>query len=281
MPDIRKAFGAILFIACTALGGAPAVAQQRWFTIELLIFKNGGTAWQQEDWDRNPELYYPQPLLIASALSSSDDSDTPIKELEFDGALADAAEKLMATGEYRILYSRRWQQGLLKTKDAPNLLITGGNPHGSHYELEGSIKFSVERYLHANANLWFTAFGEPDQRSEPVTEDSTDTAEQPSKYDWSNDGFRAGNNQTDTEAEADEEWDGFDEDFSEDFEEPMTLPNPPWNSDYIGPQDSVIRVVTLRQTRRMRSMETHYIDHPSIGILIRIEPVPDADNGED
>ena len=61
----------------------------------------------------------------------------------------------------------------------------------------------------------------------------------------------------------------------------MTLPNPPWNSDYIGPQDSVIRVVTLRQTRRMRSMETHYIDHPSIGILIRIEPVPDADNGED
>ena len=170
MPDIRKAFGAILFIACTALGGAPTVAQQRWFTIELLIFKNGGTAWQQEDWDRNPELYYPQPLLIASALSSSDDSDTPIKELEFDGALADAAEKLMATGEYRILYSRRWQQGLLKTKDAPNLLITGGNPHGSHYELEGSIKFSVERYLHANANLWFTAFGEPDQRSEPVTD---------------------------------------------------------------------------------------------------------------
>ena len=277
MPDIQKALGVIMFVTCTMLGSTSIAAQERWFTIELLIFKNGGTAWQQEDWDSNPELYYPEPLLISSALASSDEIDTPIIELEFDGALADAAAKLMATGQYRILYSRRWQQGLLKTKDAPNLLITGGNPHGSHYELEGSIKFSVERYLHANANLWFTTFGEPAQpESADAAEDGSDRQ---AKYNWLIDGVSAGDSEEDESKGEDS--DAFDEDFSEDFEEPMTLPNPPWNSDYIGEQDSITRVVPLRQKRRMRSKETHYIDHPSIGILIRIEPVPDADYGED
>ena len=196
MPGIRSAIGLVIFIAFIAISSASSAAEERWFTIELLIFKNGGSAWQQEDWDSNPELYYPEPLLISSALSSPDDTDTSIKELEFNGTLAAAAEKLMATGQYRILYSRRWQQGLLKTKDAPNLLITGGNPHSAHYELEGSIKFSVERYLHANANLWFTTFGEPPASNDSVVEDAADERDTDQRYAWSNDGDR------DDEAEA-------------------------------------------------------------------------------
>lgn len=261
VPELRS----VLTLAALAmLCGLPAQAKERWFTIELLIFKNGGNAWQQEDWDPNPELYYPQPLLVSTALSLSSESDTPTKELEFDGKLADAAEKLTASGQYRVLYSRRWQQGLLQTKDAPYLLITGGRTYGAHYELEGSIKFSVERYLHASANLWFTTFGEPTERR-----DSSD-----SEYAAVSDDWRGAGTLTE-----EDEWDSFDEDF----EEPMTLPSPPWNSDYIGPQEPVRRVVTLRQQRRMRSKETHYIDHPSIGVLIRIEPVPDdqAIDGED
>ena len=32
----------------------------------------------------------------------------------------------------------------------------------------------------------------------------------------------------------------------------------------------------LRESRRMRSAETHYIDHPAMGVIIRVEPVTPA-----
>ena len=32
--------------------------------------------------------------------------------------------------------------------------------------------------------------------------------------------------------------------------------------------------VTLNQSRTMRSGELHYLDHPEIGVLVRIDPVP-------
>ncbi len=262
MPRIRTAATVAIFITFAVAGSVVAQAQERWFTIELLIFKNGGNAWQREQWDPNPELYYPEPLLISSALSLSSGTGTQMKELEFNGTLAAAADKLTGTGQYRVLYSRRWQQGLVKTKDAPNLLITGGSPRGAHYELEGSIKFSVERYLHVHTNMWFTAFGEPEVRRDT----GANTYAEAEKYG----AIDAANNE-------DEDW----EELEEDFEEPMVLPAPPWNTDAIGAQESIRRVVTLRQHRRLRSKETHYIDHPSIGILIRIEPVPDTGANSD
>jgi hypothetical protein len=38
-----------------------------------------------------------------------------------------------------------------------------------------------------------------------------------------------------------------------------------------GPKPS--RIITLREKRRMRSKETHYIDHPHLGILVRMLPI--------
>lgn len=131
----------------------------------------------------------------------------------------------------------------------------------------------MERYLHANANLWFTTFDEPVEPDQSVPEEAASDRDAKARYDWSKDSYR--------DDETDEEWDEFEQDFNEDFDEPMTLPTPPWSIDYTGPQEPITRVVTLRQKRRMRSKETHYIDHPVIGILIHIEPLPDAANSED
>ena len=41
-------------------------------------------------------------------------------------------------------------------------------------------------------------------------------------------------------------------------------------------QYSVERTVVLRQHRRMRSNELHYIDHPLFGLLVRITPYETA-----
>jgi hypothetical protein len=40
-----------------------------------------------------------------------------------------------------------------------------------------------------------------------------------------------------------------------------------------GNQYSVERTVNIKQRRRMRSNELHYIDHPLLGLLIKISPV--------
>ncbi|MFT6154802.1 MAG: hypothetical protein ACJAYK_001842 [Crocinitomicaceae bacterium] len=37
--------------------------------------------------------------------------------------------------------------------------------------------------------------------------------------------------------------------------------------------DSLKQTLSLKQSRRMRSKEVHYIDHPSLGVLIRILPI--------
>jgi hypothetical protein len=36
--------------------------------------------------------------------------------------------------------------------------------------------------------------------------------------------------------------------------------------------ENLNKTLSLQQTRRMRSQEVHYIDHPSLGVLIRILP---------
>ena len=33
------------------------------------------------------------------------------------------------------------------------------------------------------------------------------------------------------------------------------------------------QVIPMKQSRRMRSKELHYIDHPMLGILVRVTPI--------
>ena len=38
------------------------------------------------------------------------------------------------------------------------------------------------------------------------------------------------------------------------------------------------RIALLSEHRRMRSDEPHYLDHPAIGVLARVDPVPVPDD---
>jgi hypothetical protein len=71
---------------------------------------------------------------------------------------------------------------------------------------------------------------------------------------------------------------------------PVDFPRPPPESGTTSPPgvtEAALEpagVVLLRESRRLRSGELHYLDHPKLGVLVRVEPVvppPDVQQAYD
>lgn len=164
------------------------------------------------------------------------------------------SRRLARQSDIRTLFHGAWRQPIASREQAENILIYGGDKFDNHFELEGSISLGLERYLHIKTNLWISAFVSnmgveknpwPLLPSRPITS-TIKTGEE------TNDPF--GTPGLNTKANSLE---GL---FSNPFE---AISNNQYRVD---------RTVLLQQERRMRSNELHYIDHPLMGLLIRITP---------
>lgn len=201
-----------------------------------------------EYWTDRPELGFPDNLVRFPSESRNNSQPELFSELSFDGHLQKAKQKIQRARDQRVLFSHRWEQGLLDKEHAPYVYIRGGEREGPHRELEGSLQISVERYLHVKAKFWLTRF-----KSAEGSANSTYEADPPID-----------------QLDSDSALGGFDE------LEPFTLPAPPFTSTGdLGSTPAVEQVFLFDQERRLRSKETHYLDHPVLGMLIRIEPLPD------
>lgn len=237
-----------VFLLCGLLtSNGAAAAEPRWFTIELIVFKQWVAPNYAEHWPTNVVLGYPENLIRFPSESRNNSQPDSFQETDFNGSLLAIRDTLAQKRGQRVLYSRRWHQGLLDKESAPHLYIYGGEKTGSNHELEGSIQISVERYLHVKSNLWLSKFG-------------------------SGDGAAAGSNAS---AALENTAATFDDEFSDGFDEaPIRLPGPPFaRLGQSAGQAPVETVYLSNQDRRLRSKETHYIDHPALGIVIRIEPL--------
>ena len=183
--------------------------------------------------------------------------------------LVNELNSLLRTGAYRELFHEVWRQPIKNKLSAPSIVIFGGNTHDKNNELEGAIEISLSRYLHLSTNLWFTQFepnfGQadyhwpnlPQQPVNPLLQ--IDSEDEPPYLD------RFSDTKTDWFTPADEEENKFSIDSSslqlsnEQFQETR-------ESSYL-----IKQIATLNSKRRMRSGELHYIDHPQIGLLIRID----------
>lgn len=135
---------------------------------------------------------------------------------------------------FTVLFHQSWQQQMWGKEESPALVIRGGQSFGVHKELEGTIKIHIGRYLHLSTDLWLSQFQYP----------------------------------TGTNVEQYSEW-------------PLLPSLPSANTEaykqqyqYLfndGPRP--VSIITFREKRRMRSKETHYIDHPHMGILVRMLPL--------
>ncbi|MFT7222415.1 MAG: hypothetical protein ACI8Z1_004041 [Candidatus Azotimanducaceae bacterium] len=110
------------------------------------------------------------------------------------------------------------------------VMIQTGKRYNDQYEVEGTLAFSRSRFLHVDTNLWFTRFEPRGTTANPYRADITSTLDDAT--------LKTHEALVEVERERDQ---------------------------YYPAQQYV-----MAQSRRMRSDELHYLDHPLIGIVIRI-----------
>ena len=176
---------------------------------------------------------------------------------------------------YRVIFHEAWRQPLLNSESSRAIPIAGGDSFENHHELEGWIKISLNRFLHLETYLWRADYElNYGQKIEYWPEIPS---------------FPAPSNETNDEESANLSATGigFDAYLSQDNPIFSLSTNtydtqiPLQSYDEIEKSPYVVKqIVTLSQKRRMRSEELHYIDHPRLGILIKLTPhtvyFPDA-----
>ena len=184
----------------------------------------------------------------------------PSGQLQFRGKAA----LMQKSGRYRILFHETWLQPVLsKARTLPIILDNSGDG-GDWPRLQGSITLYLSRYLHLETNLWLNTDGnylpgEWQMPAPPLAPPSLIIEEQPtgpvdSDEVWIYQPGSApvaapGEGQAPAEPAATEEADAY-----------------PYR-----------HALLLKQKRRMRSKEVHYIDHPKFGIVIKVTPVTRED----
>jgi len=194
--------------------------QGRWYNVEVLIFKRlGKEADNSEYWPQDLTLQYPEKYRYISKTLSN-------KLHQLGGH----SYSLNKSESYKVLFHKAWPQQMWDQKRSEALIIRGGENHGTHRELEGSIKIHIGRYLHLATDLWLSDY--------------------------------SGRNVT----TSGENW--------------LRLPKLPGATSNTSGDDSSFvytktpsRVTVLREKRRMRSKEVHYIDHPLMGLLVIMTPI--------
>jgi len=195
--------------------------------------------------------------------------------------LNEKAKHLSRSRKHRVLFHQAWRQPVLDSDEAPALLISAGDQYGNHSELEGTIKFSVARYLHLRTNLWFSEFSHNYGQERglwptlPTRPDLRDYEQGPLQTETLERSLNAKSNSfAPFELIRDNKpWDlansqeSIDRDLLHDYQAPPNEFDNIINQPYL-PQ----RIALMKQKRRMRSKEIHYIDHPMIGILVLITP---------
>jgi len=165
--------------------------------------------------------------------------------------LRSEAQRLERSGRYRLLWHEAWRQYLPDNGRSRPLLVRGGAllPDGLQHELQGSLRVYRSRFLHVETDLWLLRPTSPALASltrPPAAPTGLDPAIAEQMQGVFANGVLA---------------------------DDATLRWPP----DLGANDasmplSAVEIHTLREQRRARSEELHYLDHPRLGALVLIRP---------
>lgn len=195
--------------------------------------------------------------------------------------LNEKAKHLSRSRKHRVLFHQAWRQPVLSSDEAPALLISAGDQYGEHKELEGTIELSVARYLHLRTNLWFSEFSHnygqerglwPELPTRPDLRNYEQSQLQAETLDVTFN-TKAGSvhpfdlNTKNLSLEQVKPQGNINSDLLQDYQAPPNQFDDIIDKPYL-PQ----RIALIKQKRRMRSKEVHYIDHPMVGVLVLITP---------
>jgi hypothetical protein len=285
MPDQLTAHIARILLVSALLFPLCAHAQSEpLYQVELLVFSQpaGGAA---EHWEATPELAYPgrSRFLIypgeqsapAAELAATAIPDAtapavgntlpptayatlPSEQRLFSGKAA----AMQRSGRYRILFHEAWIQPMHSQAEALPIVLDRSGDGGAWPALQGTIKLYLSRYFYLETNLWLNTQGEYLQGvwrmpAPPLAPMSS-----------------ARQNALPTGSAAPRQ-PGASAPGNPDFQPAVAGAQSPtlMNDAAQGPDYPFRHAVLLQQTRRMRSDEIVYVDHPLLGVLIRISPL--------
>lgn len=264
-----------------------------WYEIEILIFsRTQPDPEHNEYWNRYLKLDYPSKLLTLDtklkpseiryiqstkepdpgqgSLSSgqADPESLQIEKPDLipvyppyadlgsrDSILNSTKRRMSSSGKFKTLYHVRWVQPLVNRQETLPILVQAGKNYANQYELEGTVSISVSRYLHIDTNLWLSSFTKNQVLIETWWLDAAN--EKPSTS-------LIGNYQVTEATQCDEH---FSTGLNKNGNLTETEKQPGEVTEYI-----VSQIAQMKQSRRMRSNEIHYLDHPLYGIIITAKP---------
>ena len=270
------------------------------YQVNLLVFERIGGGDYEETWRSDLRLKYPKQMVRLRYTAEADKEEPKLFHLHdnIDSEIKSIAQQMGRSRGYRPLFLGAWDQVFADRENAPSLLIQGGSKYGRQFQLGGSIKLSISRYLHLHTDLWLSSFVEAANRSlidpwptvplpfEIAADDESIPAgaSMPLESQMLDDGGLS--NEDPFANDPNFNNDPFKQAVSGEFGvDPFTQKQ---NSslqktysplqqvtDFDAVQDgyAVERTVTMRQHRRMRSNEMHYIDHPMFGLVIKVTKV--------
>ncbi|MEZ5502605.1 MAG: CsiV family protein [Halioglobus sp.] len=259
----------------------PVTAQaqvDRWYRVELLVFSYpaGGAA---EQWDATPDLAYPRvtrfltypgepgdevrprPSRLAPSPAGTT-QPTPFAVLPASQQeLAGKAAYMQRSGRYRLLFHEAWIQPITGQSAALPIVLDRSGDGGAWPELQGTIKLYLAGYLYLDTNLWLNTRGEylhsSWQMPAPPRGPASVVTGEPIASDLQPLAAPA-------------------------TSEPLSQAAPARTAEpaaTTAPEAAAYpyrHAVLLKQTRRMRGGELVYIDHPLLGLVIKISPVADT-----
>lgn len=246
-----------------------------WYQIEVIIFKNLTNIEQEK---QRAAVKLPTPnehyvLVTGEPMVNNQLKRLPSDSLKFHKAY----EAMNRNKAYEIIEFTGWKQALIKEETGIPVTIKAGAKFGSHYELEGQLTFRKNRYLHVLTELYLIDYTEgahtnlqqwllqEDTSAAPLSSfnsyktplssihtSSLESAQpsilMPALESTEQTSLNEGINNEEISAEMEEQ----------------TVTDA---VDY-----AISNVAQMSETRKMRSGEIHYLDHPQFGVLITIEP---------
>jgi hypothetical protein len=251
-------FGGFILGLLLAAHTSPLQAQNL-YRVELMVFAYpaGGAS---EQWDALPELAYPSaarflidprdqrgapPVTVdtnaapGSSLASTAFMLLPATERE----LAAGAASMKGSGRYRVLFHQAWVQPLPGQSAALPIVLDHSGEGGAWPELQGTITlYQAGEYI-LETNLWLNTRGEylPGAWRMPPPPRGPRPGAAPAAHMQQDAGLAEGA-------------------AGESGQSPTAAA-----TDY-----PYRHAVLLQQTRRMRGGEVYYIDHPLLGVVVKI-----------
>ncbi|MEN8169716.1 MAG: CsiV family protein [Pseudomonadota bacterium] len=264
--SLFKHFATLLLLLLPTLSYAEDA--ERWYQVEIIVFSQNNPQYHEsEQWPLNisfPDLEKSRELVKPRSGKASQTAPRPFsfvssKKLK----LGDTVRRIKKASDVELMLHFGWLQPGLPEKQAVPVHIYEGmlnksnkakaSPRSSQHQhvemgtpmkgtgprLDGTLRLILSRYLHLESDL---IWREPRPKSQPgLTEENTQSRGQM--------GLSVSENMDSLAPGGD-----------------TMLEDTPMN-------DSLnYQVFRMQQSRRMRSSEIHYIDHPRFGIVVLVTP---------